>query len=367
MIRKLSPLVLVSVVLISSCQTQKPALEVNFEDIEDGIAFLYDTRSFTTDTIAINNGSLKYRNQIESPGIFNLWIDGINEFQRSFLLVLSSKSTKVRFDHLEPVKETQNIYEIYPNQPEFKYDPNHNEEYYKYQRDWLVFYDSIINLSATDYTKDTLLEYRKAVYLIFLAEAEGMVTENRERLVSALILEHLRQNNLLPLEKIQQQYDGLSVDVTQNPYLDKIKLEAGFQPGTSAPSFNIIDTKGRPHSLEGLMGSKILLHFWSSTCSPCIIEAPELITLQKNFESLKIINVSLDRDESRWHYGIEHAGFDGMVNTCDLKGLQSKIVQDYRIRGIPSYYLLDESGKIITKGELSKIISNLYYNRIKLH
>lgn len=359
MIKKLHFLVIISVALFSSCQTQKPTLLIEFGDFKDGRAIVYDTKTFTTDTLAISNGSLIFKKSLDSPSIFNLWIEGINEYQRSFHLVLSQAPTKAHFEQLIPVKETQNIFEIYPNHPKFKHDPNHNEEYYKFQREWMVFYNSIINLSATDYTQDTLLEYRKAVYLSFLTKAEDMVSDNRERLVSALLLEHLRRNNLLPLEKLQQQYDSLSSDVKQDPYLDKIKLEAGFQPGTSAPYFEVIDSKGKIHSLERLKGSKILLHFWSSTCSPCINEAPRLIALQKSAPNLKIINVSLDTDESRWRYGIDRAGFNGMVNICDLQGLKSKIVQDYGIRGIPSYYLLDESGKIITKGELSKILANL--------
>lgn len=360
MIKKLTFLIIVTAVLFSSCQTKKATLEVKFGDIKDGIAYIYDTKTFTTDTLAIINGSLEVEQSIASPSIFHLWIEGINEFQRSFYLVLSNEPTNIHFERLIPVKETQNIFEIYPNQPTFNGDPNHNEEFYMYQREWLGFYDSIMNLSTADHTQDTLLEYRKAVYLSFLTKAEDIIADNRERLVSALILEHLRRNNLLPLEQLQQQYDVLSSYVKQDPYLDKIKLEAGFQPGTSAPNFEVIDSKGKTYSLGGLKGSKILLHFWSSTCAPCIKEAPTLIALQQDAPDLKIINISLDTDESRWRYGIERAGFNGIVNTCDFQGLKSKIVQDYGIRGIPSYYLLDESGKIITKGELSKILANLH-------
>ncbi|MEZ5070690.1 MAG: TlpA disulfide reductase family protein [Bacteroidales bacterium] len=329
---------------------------VEFGDIKKGRAFLYDTKTFTTDTLPIRNGSLVVRKTIASPGVFNLWIDGIQEYPRSFHLVLSSDPTVVSFDRLIPIRETASIYDIYPNRPSFRRDPNRNEAFYAYQGDWLGFYDTIMRLSPTDFTRDTLLEERKAVVLRFRAKAEERVAENRERLVSALILEHLHRENLLPLETLQQLSDGLGSDVKQDLFLDPIKLEAGFRPGTAAPYFELIDSQGKSHSLEDYIGSKILLHFWSSTCAPCIQEAPTLLALQKGAPDLKILNVSLDTDKTRLLKGIERAGFDDMVNVCDFLGQESRMVQDYGIRWIPACYLIDESGKIVAKGELSKIL-----------
>ena len=359
MIKSLAPLVLAILLITASCNPNKPTLKVTFSNVEDGIAILHDTRNFITDTLTINDGILESNRSISSPGVYWLWMEGYNEFDRAFWLVLSSETTEVHFDDFRPVKESQNIFEIYPNQPTFRDDPNHNEEFYNYQQEWLIFYDSIINLSSSDKAQDTLLEMRKALYLDFVLKAENRVANNSERLVSAIIFEHLRRNNLLQIEKIQQLYEGLSIEVKENPYLDEIKTEAGFQPGTPAPNFNVTDIKGNSYSLDGLKGTKVLLHFWSSTCAPCLKEAPQLISIQEAFENLKILNISLDTDKNRWVYGINHAGINDMINICDLKGLESKIVQDYGIRGIPSYYLIDENGNIITKGDLRSTVSML--------
>lgn len=355
MIRCSVPLVLTILFLTASCNPKKPILKVTFGNVEDGIAFLHDTRDFITDTLAINDDVLEYNKSISSPGVYQLWIEGYNEYNRAFSLVLSSEPTEIHFDELKPVEETQNIFEIYPNQPTFTDDPNLNEEYYKFQQEWLIFYDSIQKLFPSDMAQDSLLDERMDLYQNFINTAEKSVSENSDNLVSSVILEHLRADNLLQLEEIQQLYDGLSIEVKKNPYTSKIEVEAGFQPGTPAPRFEVYDLNGNKYDLDSLKGTQVLLHFWSATCAPCINEAPNLIGIQEAFKNLKILNVSLDKDKNRWLYGITSAGMNEMINICDFKGLESKIVQDYGIRGIPSYYLIDENGNIVTKGSLRSI------------
>jgi len=353
------PLVIFIASAISSCRPQSPALKVTFGNVETGTALLYDTRDFNTDTIPISDGDFEFNQEIESPGVYYLWIEGYNSYSRSFWLVLSSEPTEIKFDNLKAVQETQNIYEIYPNQPEFIKDPNFNEGYYRFKREWIAFYDSIQKLMPSDYASDTLLEQRKTLYNSFINTAETAVTETSQQLASALILEHLRRDNLLELEKFQQLYEGLSPDVKKNPFVSNIEAEAGFQPGSPAPDFEVFDLNGDVYKLEKLKGTKVLLHFWSSTCAPCINEAPKLLGLQEINKSLAIINVSLDTDKIRWLNGISRAGITDMVNICDLTGLESSIAQDYGIRSIPAYYLIDENGKIITKGDLNKIFGFL--------
>ena len=100
----LYPLALVILLLTASCNSNKPMLKVTISNVEDGIAFLHDTRDFITDTIIINKGVLVCDKSITSPAVFELWIAGFNEFPRAFRLVLSQEPTEVHFDDLRPNK-----------------------------------------------------------------------------------------------------------------------------------------------------------------------------------------------------------------------------------------------------------------------
>jgi hypothetical protein len=48
-------------------------------------------------------------------------------------------------------------------------------------------------------------------------------------------------------------------------------------------------------------------------------------------------------------------GLDPMINTCDLQGADGKMARAFYIHGIPSYYLIEETGKILSKGTLIEI------------
>lgn len=67
----------------------------------------------------------------------------------------------------------------------------------------------------------------------------------------------------------------------------------------------------------------------------------------------------MDTDLNKWKKGIERAGLDKMKNICDFQGHNSKVVQDYAINVVPTYYLIDEDGNIMMKGSLNQMIEGI--------
>ena len=41
-----------------------------------------------------------------------------------------------------------------------------------------------------------------------------------------------------------------------------------------APDFDLVDAQGRHHRLGDYRGRTLVLHFWSSTCQPCVSRSP---------------------------------------------------------------------------------------------
>ena len=346
----------IAVMAATVCRAQA-VLEVRFAMPNNGSAILYDTESSKTDTLGFDDGSFVFEDQLDGPTLFHLVIDKYNN-QRPLKLVLSPEKTLVDLDSLKPSQEGGKMTEIYPNRPHFVEDPNNNQAFYAFHYMWMNFYDAITNLSHSNSRE--LLEKRKRLYRAFIDSCDAIIRNNRHEFISAIITDYLIRDRLLSLDIIQRYYDYLAPTVKDSFFGLRIGEYAGragrLQPGKWAPAFDIADIRGNKYDLTKLRGKKVLLHFWSSTCAPCIKEAPDLINLSQKFEkNVTVINVSLDTNRDQWIKGMKKAGIYDMNNVCDLKGNRGKIAQDYLVQVIPTYHLIDEEGKNMLKGSLNQV------------
>lgn len=126
------------------------------------------------------------------------------------------------------------------------------------------------------------------------------------------------------------------------------KIENPSKPNT-APNFYWQTPDGEEANLYSLLKDKIILvNFWATWCGPCVKEIPDLIKLKeelggKNFE---IIGVSIDRSITPVVEFAKKAG----INYLLLHDPESKLLDAFGGSvGIPTTYLIDRNGKIITK------------------
>ncbi|MDO1449851.1 TlpA disulfide reductase family protein [Rhodocytophaga aerolata] len=336
-------------------------LDIRFHSLQSGSVKLVNTKTRKSYSLLIKEGLLTFQDTLVEPTLFSMVVEGYND-SRPLNLILSNQKTHVAFGTFSKVGESETIRDLYPNQPSFIKDPNSNQTWYAFHREWMNFYDTIRDLSTSD--SNEMLEKRKQVYDSFLTYCETIVKNNSDKYVAALIIEYLLRDNLLPLETIQTYYDYLAPQVKESFFGIQIGEYAGKKgrlgPGNPAPTFELVDMNNQPYRLNNLKGKMVLLHFWSSTCAPCIKEAPELIALtNENKHRLVILNISLDSDKDKWKKAIERAGMNALIHVCDGQAFESKVAQEYAIRVVPSYYLIDEGGKIMGSGSLNQMSSVL--------
>jgi len=150
------------------------------------------------------------------------------------------------------------------------------------------------------------------------------------------------------------------------------KLPA-YSDGEAAPDFSWTTTNQEEVKLSDLKGNFVLLDFWGSWCGPCRAENPHLVKLydkyhSANFKKIKgfeIVSVGIERGTKRWQAAIkkdnlkwQHHAFD---ETKSFKFFNSKIASQYSIKEVPTKYLINEKGAIVsvnpTVEQIDKILS----------
>ena len=127
-----------------------------------------------------------------------------------------------------------------------------------------------------------------------------------------------------------------------------VKLYESREGGIAA-GFTYPDVNGKQVSLADFKGKVVLIDVWATWCGPCRSEIPHLKKLEEEMHGKDIvfIGVSLDeaKDKQKWLDFIEKEG---------LKGIQlhasgwSKIAQDYKIKGIPRFIVVDKQGNLVS-------------------
>lgn len=119
--------------------------------------------------------------------------------------------------------------------------------------------------------------------------------------------------------------------------------------GHAAPGFTIASLDGSKIDLAQLKGKVVYLDFWASWCGPCRKSFPWMQEMQKKYgaQGLQVVAVNLDQEASERDAFMKKLGFTPSFQI----GLdpQGKVAENYRVKGMPSSYLIDANG--ITKLE----------------
>lgn len=120
-----------------------------------------------------------------------------------------------------------------------------------------------------------------------------------------------------------------------------------------APEFSVTADDGQLLSLQDMIKGKkyTLIDFWASWCAPCRREIPNFKKAYETFapKGFELIGISIDRNADEWRELLEAEKLP-WPNYLDTH----QIAELYKVRLVPTTYLVDENGIIIAenlKGE----------------
>jgi thiol-disulfide isomerase/thioredoxin len=116
--------------------------------------------------------------------------------------------------------------------------------------------------------------------------------------------------------------------------------------GTAAPAFHAEDTRGNVVSMTAMEGKVVVLEFWATWCPPCREASPYVQKLHERFadnDDVVMLTIHYDGAGDPAGYMAEHK------YTYPVVPDGTDVVKAYGIKRIPTFLVIDRSGKVVFK------------------
>ena len=114
--------------------------------------------------------------------------------------------------------------------------------------------------------------------------------------------------------------------------------------------FRLTGGDGKSIPFEQFKGQVVILSFWASWCTPCLLEMPTLADVEKEFEGrgLKVVAVSVDEDDggrtsARDFWKSKAVAFPTFFD------LDRKLQGQFKVDMLPSNLVFDRAGRVAFK------------------
>ncbi|MDH5183222.1 MAG: TlpA family protein disulfide reductase [Gammaproteobacteria bacterium] len=111
-----------------------------------------------------------------------------------------------------------------------------------------------------------------------------------------------------------------------------------------APNFSLKTLDKKTIKLSSYKGKVVYLDFWASWCEPCRKSFPWMRKLQSKYkkQGLRVITINLDKDKAELKRFLR----DFRINFPVGLDPNGKVAQRYRVKAMPSSYLIDRKGRV---------------------
>lgn len=223
-----------------------------------------------------------------------------------------------------------------------------------------IFYRNIENLRIRNNIKQ-IANKENLHYTDAKIEYLRRNTNLHESLVYSQLTTPLQNFSMKDIEGTNELYQKLmafakgkdKLEAKIQNYYDEVMAEAKkLGVGQPSPKFvNYENYHGGTSSLDDYKGKYVFIDFWATWCGPCLKQIPHLKKIEEKYHNHNIvfIGISTDKqkDKSKWREYVEKYEMGGEQLLTD-KSSYSDFYQDYGIKSIPRFILIDPNGNIVS-------------------
>ncbi len=202
-------------------------------------------------------------------------------------------------------------------------------------------------------TEDDTTTYKKNIDAVFLAMNNAKPIA-KKTLFEALWQQMVDSNFEEVANYISDNYlISIAEALNDKELVNGLTLYKSLSIGNEAPDFSWEEVEGETTTIKHLSdlntAEQYIIVFWSSTCSHCLKEIPQLQTYIKTLETgrLQVIAIGLEEESNRWENEI--LKYPEFIHVLGMGKWENEIGNSYNVTATPTYYVLDKDQKIISK------------------
>jgi peroxiredoxin len=126
----------------------------------------------------------------------------------------------------------------------------------------------------------------------------------------------------------------------------KLEKQIMKQP---APDFSLKDLDGRKISLKSLKGKTVVIDFWATWCGPCKSSFPGMqkaVEQYKNDANVQFLFINSWENGEDKEENVQEFITENNYPFHVLLDNDNKVIEDYRVSGIPTKFVVDKNGDI---------------------
>ncbi|TVZ56507.1 thioredoxin-like protein [Lutibacter sp. Hel_I_33_5] len=155
---------------------------------------------------------------------------------------------------------------------------------------------------------------------------------------------HLKDAEIVN-ELFENYFDKLPKEHQDASFKEKMKEQIKVAYNVVAPDFSWKDGKKTSKLSELKDGENYILVFYSTGCSHCVREIPQLYTFMKQYNNIKVVAFAMEKDEYDWLNF--KADLEDWHHAIGLGKWENKTARTYQVHSTPTYYILDKDKKFI--------------------
>lgn len=240
--------------------------------------------------------------------------------------------------------------------------------------EYINFSDSVLNNST--FISELVLNYvfylnvsedvevQQALYKNAISDVLDKMQHNtklQSDVITTLLYSFSQNENLEIIDFIVENYYNKLPDSYKNNEDVKTILESlKMAVGRTVPDFTWEENDVTKSLYNLNTANTYILVFWSTTCSHCTNEVPQLYEFTKDKTDIAVIDIALENDNIEFEK--YNKLFENWTNVLGLGKWQNSIARSYDIISTPTYFILDANKKIIAKPELIEDVKAYFEN-----